>query len=303
MLMGVLALLGVLVVHGLPGISTQLDLAILSASQAYSERFEASPAGPALLLPLVAFGGGVLASVSPCVLAMLPLNLSYIGTLGPLSRLQAIVRVGGFVAGIVVVLSLFGLIASFASAIVVDHRGPVHLVVGLLILVMGLNLGGVAPSDLAPSARIAACRWPIPGGGGLRSGQFPLRQSGVVFGTRRRGQYRLHLVVRDYHGELCPGLDRCDYRHQPVGRPDQPHKAAAEQGRDVDPCQRFGSTGGWTLLHLPRSDLVLAELSQAMIGPMKWKVLWCPTLGPLLMESESGGDHEPRRQAELSRSS
>ena len=147
-LLGVLALLGVLVVHGLPGISTQLDLAILSASQAYSERFEASPAGPALLLPLVAFGGGVLASVSPCVLAMLPLNLSYIGTLGPLSRLQAIVRVGGFVAGTVVVLSLFGLIASFASAIVVDHRGPVHLVVGLLILVMGLNVGGWLPLTL-----------------------------------------------------------------------------------------------------------------------------------------------------------
>ncbi|MCX5955926.1 MAG: cytochrome C biogenesis protein CcdA [Cyanobacteria bacterium] len=147
-LLGVLALLAVLVVQWLPGISAQLDLAILSASQAYAERFEASPAGPTLLLPFVAFGGGVLASVSPCVLAMLPLNLSYIGTLGPLSRLQAIVRVGGFVAGTVVVLSLFGLIASFASAIVVDHRGPVHLAVGLLILVMGLNLGGWLPLTL-----------------------------------------------------------------------------------------------------------------------------------------------------------
>lgn len=48
---------------------------------------------------------------------------------------------GGFVAGTVVVLSLFELIASFTSAIVVDHRGAVHLGVGLLILVMGLNLG------------------------------------------------------------------------------------------------------------------------------------------------------------------
>ncbi|MEA5442148.1 cytochrome c biogenesis protein CcdA [Cyanobium gracile] len=147
-LLGGLALLGVLAAHWLPGISLQLDLAILSASQAYADRLEAMPAAPGVLLPLFAFGGGVLASVSPCVLAMLPLNLSYIGTLGPISRPQAILRVGGFVAGTVVVLSLFGLIASFASAIVVDHRGPVHLGVGLIILLMGLNLGGWLPLTL-----------------------------------------------------------------------------------------------------------------------------------------------------------
>lgn len=143
-----LALLGVLALHWLPRIGAQLDLAILSVSQAYARQFEARPAGPGILLPLVAFGGGLLASVSPCVLAMLPLNLSYIGTLGPLSRRQAAVRVGGFVAGTVVVLSLFGLIASFASAIVVDHRGPVHLAVGLTILVMGLKLSGWVPLPL-----------------------------------------------------------------------------------------------------------------------------------------------------------
>lgn len=147
-LLGGLALLGVLAVHWLPGIGMQLDLAVLSASQSYADRLDAMPAGPGVLLPLVAFAGGVLASVSPCVLAMLPLNLSYIGTLGPISRPQAILRVGGFVAGTVVVLSLFGLIASFASAIVVDHRGPVHLGVGLIILLMGLNLGGWLPLTL-----------------------------------------------------------------------------------------------------------------------------------------------------------
>ncbi|CAK6688633.1 cytochrome c biogenesis protein CcdA [Synechococcus sp. CCY9201] len=148
LLLGVAPLVVLAMVHGLPGIGTQLDLAILSASQTYAERFEASPAGPTVLLPFIAFGGGLLASVSPCVLAMLPMNLSYIGTLGPRSRLQAIVRVGGFVAGTVAVLSLFGLIASFASAVVVDHRGPVHLGVGLIILLMGLNLGGWLPLTL-----------------------------------------------------------------------------------------------------------------------------------------------------------
>ncbi|MEB3353429.1 MAG: cytochrome c biogenesis protein CcdA [Cyanobacteriota bacterium] len=124
-----------------------LDQWILQVSQAYAERFEAWRPSP-LVLPLAAFAGGLLASVSPCVLAMLPLNLGYIGTLGPLSRRQAVVRVGGFVAGTVLVLSLFGLVASFASAVVVDHRGPVHLGVGLVIFAMGLHLGGWLPLRL-----------------------------------------------------------------------------------------------------------------------------------------------------------
>ncbi|WP_411871184.1 cytochrome c biogenesis CcdA family protein [Vulcanococcus limneticus] len=127
--------------NGLLQFGAWLDQLILRVSQAYAERFEAWSPSP-LVLPLAAFAGGLLASMSPCVLAMLPINLGYIGTLGPLSRRQAVVRVGGFVAGTVLVLSLFGLVASFASAVVVDHRGPVHLGVGLVIFAMGLHLGG-----------------------------------------------------------------------------------------------------------------------------------------------------------------
>ncbi len=133
--------------HGLRQSGARLEEVILSVSQVYAEGFEAWSPSP-FLVPLAAFAGGLLASVSPCVLAMLPLNLGYIGTLGPLSRRQAVVRVGGFVAGTVLVLSLFGLVASFASAVVVDHRGPVHLGVGVIILAMGLHLGGWLPLRL-----------------------------------------------------------------------------------------------------------------------------------------------------------
>lgn len=152
LLLAGLALLAVLAGQGLPRLATRLDQAVLSASLSYAEHIGSRDNAPTVLLPLVAFGGGVLASVSPCVLAMLPLNLGYIGTLGLNSRLQATVRVGEFVAGTVVVLSLLGLIASFASAILVDHRGAVQLGVGLFILVMGLNVGGWLPLPLP--------RWP-----------------------------------------------------------------------------------------------------------------------------------------------
>lgn len=97
---------------------------------------------PAILLPL-AFAGGLIASISPCILALLPVNLSYIGTLEVKSRWDAFVKAGGFVLGVVTVLSLFGLFSSFTGIVLVQLRGYIHLAIGAIILVMGLSLGGV----------------------------------------------------------------------------------------------------------------------------------------------------------------
>jgi len=99
-------------------------------------------ANPLVLIPL-AFIGGLIASVSPCILALLPVNLSYIGTRNITSRGDAFVKAGLFVLGNVIILSLFGLVSSFAGAVMVDYRGEINLVVGAIILVMGLGLLGL----------------------------------------------------------------------------------------------------------------------------------------------------------------
>ncbi len=95
-----------------------------------------------LLIP-TGFFGGLIASLSPCILALLPANLSYIGTLTITSRLQAFVSAAGFVLGAVTVLSLFGLVSAFAGAVVVEYKGYVHLAIGLMTVVFGLGLLGV----------------------------------------------------------------------------------------------------------------------------------------------------------------
>ena len=59
-----------------------IELAVLSISQSYAEwlnRWSNSHAWATLGLPVLAFGGGLIASVSPCVLALLPVQLSYLG--------------------------------------------------------------------------------------------------------------------------------------------------------------------------------------------------------------------------------
>ncbi|WP_232287215.1 cytochrome c biogenesis protein CcdA [Crocosphaera watsonii WH 8501] len=94
------------------------------------------------------FRQAALASISPCILALLPVNLSYIGTLNIKSRWDAFSKAGLFVLGAVTILSLFGLVSSFAGLVMVEYRGYINIVVGLIMAVMGLWLIGVVKIPL-----------------------------------------------------------------------------------------------------------------------------------------------------------
>lgn len=134
--------LGAVVGFG-PQLSRPLEWMIGLAENRYQRWFEAQDTTQPLILLSLAFGGGLLASVSPCILALLPVNLSYIGTLKLASRRDAFFKAGQFVLGAVTILSLFGLVSSFAGAVLIDYRGYFNLGVGLLMALMGLALAGV----------------------------------------------------------------------------------------------------------------------------------------------------------------
>jgi cytochrome c-type biogenesis protein len=141
---GGLALLGfALAILIIDPVSKGLEYAISVVENRYQEWFaQQDTANPLVLMPL-AFFGGLIASVSPCILAMLPLNLSYIGTRNITSRKDALIKAGMFVLGNVIILSLFGLVSSFAGLVIVEYRGHINLVVGTIILIMGLGLLGL----------------------------------------------------------------------------------------------------------------------------------------------------------------
>ena len=144
--LGLLALVLVLTLG--PVISRPIEHLISIVENRYQQWFDQQDtANPFVLLPL-SFMGGVLASVSPCILALLPVNLSYIGTLKIKSRWDAFVKAGLFVLGAVTILSLFGLVSSFAGAVMVEYRGYINLVVGVIMAVMGLWLMGVVKLPL-----------------------------------------------------------------------------------------------------------------------------------------------------------
>jgi cytochrome c-type biogenesis protein len=95
-----------------------------------------------VLLPL-SFAGGLVASISPCILSLLPVNLSYIGTRDITSRWDAFLKAGAFVLGVVTVLSLFGVFSSLQGLVLIRYQGYFQMAVGVLIILMGLSLAGV----------------------------------------------------------------------------------------------------------------------------------------------------------------
>ncbi|NJK76295.1 MAG: cytochrome c biogenesis protein CcdA [Microcoleus sp. SU_5_6] len=144
--LGLLSLVLVLTVG--PIVSHPIEQVISIIENNYQQWFnQQDTANPFVLLPL-AFIGGLIASVSPCILALLPVNLSYIGTLKIESRWDAFTKAGLFVLGAVTILSLFGLVSSFAGAVMVEYRGYINIVVGLIMAVMGLWLMGVVQLPL-----------------------------------------------------------------------------------------------------------------------------------------------------------
>jgi cytochrome c-type biogenesis protein len=131
-----------------------LESLISNTENQYQKWGESQPlTNPWLLIPFAA-GGGLLASISPCILAMLPVNLSYIGTLNVKSRTEAFWNATGFVLGVVTILSMFGLFSSVAGAVMVEWRGYINLAVGIVIVLMGLSIGGLFHLPL-PQAQVS----------------------------------------------------------------------------------------------------------------------------------------------------
>ncbi len=144
LILGVLGLLliGLAILFG-PPLVFGLERLISLIGNHYQKWFDQQDVSNPIVLCSLAFAGGLIASVSPCILALLPVNLSYIGTLKISSRWDAFSKAGQFVLGTVAILSLFGLVSSFAGAVMVDYRGHINIGVGLIMAVMGMALLGL----------------------------------------------------------------------------------------------------------------------------------------------------------------
>ena len=104
-----------------------------------------------VLFLVVSFLGGVLSSISPCSLGMIPLIVGYVGGYGDSSKFKTFIQLSSFVLGLAVVLSVIGVICAISGKVFVSFGGAYWvLFLASLILVFGLNLLGLIELNLSP---------------------------------------------------------------------------------------------------------------------------------------------------------
>ena len=87
---------------------------------------------------LITFLEGVISFISPCMLPMLPVYISYFAA-GNDSRSKTLARSAAFVLGFTVVFSALGLFAGTVGALLVRYRIALNAVSGLIVILLGLS--------------------------------------------------------------------------------------------------------------------------------------------------------------------
>lgn len=97
------------------------------------------------LLILASFLGGILASISPCTLGILPIIVGYIGGYDKEKNLfLTFIQLISFVLGLSIILTIIGIFCALSGKVFMNFGGEYWvLFMGSLIMIFGLNLLGI----------------------------------------------------------------------------------------------------------------------------------------------------------------
>lgn len=93
----------------------------------------------------VVFGAGLVTSLSPCMLSMLPITVAYIGGYESQNRAQALQQSLWFATGLALTLATLGLAAALLGRIYGQIGNGWPIAMGGLAILMGLNLLELLP--------------------------------------------------------------------------------------------------------------------------------------------------------------
>ncbi len=96
-----------------------------------------------ILQYLVSFVEGIITFISPCLLPMLPIYLSYFAGGGQRSTKKTLTGSLGFVAGFTLVFTALGALAGTLGSFLKQYETVVNIILGLIVIVFGLNYLGV----------------------------------------------------------------------------------------------------------------------------------------------------------------
>jgi cytochrome c-type biogenesis protein len=88
----------------------------------------------------IIFAAGLLTSLTPCMLSMLPITIGYIGGYEAKTRLQAAVQSTWFALGLATTLAGMGVIAGLIGKVYGQIGIGLPIIVSIIAIIMGLNL-------------------------------------------------------------------------------------------------------------------------------------------------------------------
>ncbi len=99
----------------------------------------------------IAFLGGILASISPCSIGMLPLIVGYVGGYGDSNKFKTFLQLSSFVLGLSVVLTIIGVVCALSGSVFASVGGAYFILfLASFILIMGLNLLNLLELNFSP---------------------------------------------------------------------------------------------------------------------------------------------------------
>lgn len=97
----------------------------------------------ALLLIIASFVGGIISSLSPCTIGLLPLILAYVCGVSQNSQKELLIKLLSFSTGLAGVLGIIGILCAATGKVFGGINSPVLLLLfGSVMMVLGLQLVG-----------------------------------------------------------------------------------------------------------------------------------------------------------------
>ena len=102
-----------------------------------------------LLMFSASFLGGVIASISPCSLAMLPLMVGYVGGCSKETPFRTFIQLSCFILGTAVVFTIIGIICAVTGSVFASvFGGYFTIIMASLLLVIGLKITEVLDFEI-----------------------------------------------------------------------------------------------------------------------------------------------------------
>lgn len=92
---------------------------------------------------VISFLEGIITFISPCLLPMLPIYISFFAGGGERSTGKTLKGALGFVSGFTIAFVILGALAGTVGSFLQEYQTAVNIVSGLIVIVFGLNFLGV----------------------------------------------------------------------------------------------------------------------------------------------------------------